>query len=181
MSRIGKQPIVVPSDADISINDNVVQVKGPKGMLTQPMLPGIDFSVADGECVVTRESDQKQQKQLQGLFRQLLQNMVIGVTKGFEKRLQIIGVGYRAELKGETVIFSLGYSMPIEYVVPKDVSISVEKKQDFLTVSGINKQRVGQVSAEIRSLRPPEPYKGKGIRYVGEEVRRKEGKSGVKK
>ncbi len=180
MSRIGKMIIPIPSGVEIKYNDSTVSVKGPKGELSQTLLPEVDVCIEDGVCTVKRINDQKRSKQLHGLYRQLVYNMVQGVSVGFEKKLQLVGVGYRAEVKQASIVFNLGYSMPIEYVIPSDVSISVEG-QDIVVVQGISKERVGQIASEIRSLRKPEPYKGKGVKYINEIIQRKEGKSAAKK
>lgn len=182
MSRIGKLPIAVPSGVEVKLSDNIVTVKGPKGTLSQDIRPEVHVDIAPGVVTVTRINDEKASKAFHGLYRQLINNMIIGVTQGFSKVLLINGVGYKAEMEsgGKILNLSLGYSNPIEYVVPEGITITTDGPSK-ITVSGINKQRVGQVSAEIRSLRKPEPYKGKGIKYENEEIRRKVGKSGGKK
>lgn len=182
MSRIGKLPVSVPSGVTVSLKDEVLTVKGPKGELSESVKPEVQFEIKPNEVVVTRENDEKQSRAYHGLYRQLLQNMVQGVTKGFSKTLVINGVGYRAELSkdGKILTLSLGYSTQIEYIVPKGIQIAVDGNAK-ITITGISKVQVGQVAAEIRSLRGPEPYKGKGIKYETETIRRKVGKSGGKK
>jgi len=163
----------------VTANNELLTVKGPKGELTQDFSSLVSFDIKEGEVVVSRANDSKSAKSFHGLYRNLLNNMVIGVSEGFKKTLEINGVGYRAEAKGKSVIFSLGYSTLIEYVVPADVTIDLPKNT-VVEVSGIDKAKVGQAAAEIRSLRPPEPYKGKGIKYSDEYIQRKVGKTGVK-
>ncbi len=180
MSRIGKLPIAVPAGVKVTLADGMVNVEGPKGKLSVPSRPEVSVEVADGHVVVSRKDDSKESKSFHGLYRQLINNMVIGVSTGYTKNLLINGVGYRAEVKGNLLILNLGYSTVIEYVIPADIKITSDAPTK-ITVSGINKQRVGQVCAEIRSLRAPEPYKGKGIKYETETIRRKVGKSGGKK
>ena len=179
MSRIGKRPIPVPSGVNVTIDGNNVRVKGPKGELART-LP-LDMSVAEenGEIVVKRPSDEQQHKALHGLSRTLVANMVEGVTKGFQKTLEITGVGYKAEIKPYGVLLSLGYSHTIEYKSPEGVKISAPNPTTVV-IDGASKELVGQVAAEIRSMRKPEPYKGKGVKYQGEVIRRKAGKAGGK-
>ena len=178
MSRIGKRPVAIPSGVSVTRQDRDVSVKGPKGQLAQRMPLGIGVEVADGEVKLARSDDRKQSRALHGLARALVQNMVKGVSEGFGKELEIVGVGYRAEMKGNKLVLSVGYSHPVEMPVPKELKVSVDQNVR-IRVEGADKQQVGQFSAEIRKVRPPEPYKGKGIRYVGEHVRRKVGKAGV--
>ncbi len=176
MSRIGKQPIAIPNGVTITVDSEFVSVKGPKGELKQFMMPGIDV-VVEGETVsVTRKTDEREHRSKHGLMRTLISNMVLGVTKGFEKTLIITGVGYRVNLSGNTLKLSLGFSHEIEYKLPEGIQAKVEQLN--ITISGIDKQLVGQVAAEIRSFKKPEPYKGKGIAYAGERILRKSGKSG---
>ena len=179
MSRIGLQPVVVPKGVTVTVSENVLHVKGSKGELTQTFAPVVSFVVNEGEVQVNRSNESKQAKSMHGLYRSLLNNMVTGVSQGFTKTLVINGVGYRAEANGKVLTLNLGYSNPIEYVIPEGAQVSVEGNNK-VAVSGMDKSIVGQVAAEIRKLRPPEPYKGKGIRYENENVRRKVGKSGVK-
>jgi large subunit ribosomal protein L6 len=179
MSRIGKKPIPVPQGVKINISGNVVDVQGPKGKVSTTVPQGIKVQQNDGTLVALRENDQ--QAALHGLTRALLNNAVEGVTKGWTRDLEIVGIGYRAELKGKnTVVFSLGYSHPIEYPVPADIQVAVDPKQTKLTVTGIDRQKVGQIAAEMRGLRPPDPYKNKGVRYAGEKLKKKVGKTGAK-
>ena len=180
MSRVGKLPVAIPAGVTVSIADGVVTVKGSKGTLTQALRDEVVVEVKDNEVVVTRKNDEKASRSFHGLYRQLIANMIKGVSEGYSKVLLINGVGYRAEVKGSILTLNLGYSTPIEYMIPEGISIAADGPAK-LTVSGINKVRVGQVAAEIRSLRGPEPYKGKGIKYETETIRRKVGKSGGKK
>jgi large subunit ribosomal protein L6 len=178
VSRIGKLPIPVPDGVSIEIEGSRVHVKGPKGELRQSFSPDLSISLDDGALTVTRPSDQARHRALHGLTRALLANMVTGVSDGFEKVLEIHGVGYRAEQKGASLVVSVGYSHPVNVDPPEGVTLSLESPTK-IKVSGYDKQKVGQVAAEIRQIRPPEPYKGKGIRYLGEHVRRKAGKATV--
>ena len=177
MSRIGKKPIPITEGIKISINKQHVAVVGPKGELELDVHPNISVKNDDKEIVVTRPNNARQNRALHGLTRALIANMVQGVSEGFEKKLEIQGVGYRAAKQGDALNFQLGYSHPIQVDPPPGIELSVER--NIITVSGIDKQAVGQVAAQIRELRSPEPYKGKGIRYVGERVRRKAGKTGI--
>ena len=178
MSRIGKAPIAIPAQAKVEVLENVVSVAGPKGKLDLQIHPGMGIRLEDDKIWVSRPSDEKAHKALHGLVRSLLANMVEGVTKGFEKRMELVGLGYRAQMQGEELILSLGFSHPINYPVPPDVKIVAETPTS-LVISGIDKQRVGQVAAQIRSFRKPEPYKGKGVKYANERIRRKAGKTGA--
>jgi large subunit ribosomal protein L6 len=177
MSRIGRQPIPIESGVKIAIDDGRVSVEGPKGKLEQSLPSGISAVIEEQQMLVRRRDDSKRQRSLHGLSRALLFNAVHGVSKGFVKQLEIHGVGYRAELQGRTVKFSLGYSHPIEYKIPDGIDITVQRS--LLTVTGCDRQQVGQVAAVIRSLRPPDVYKLKGIRYAGEQLRKKAGKTGA--
>ena len=179
MSRIGKMPVQIPDGIKIEYKSGSVTVEGPKGKLSQDVQPEVSIEIKDGVAEITRKNESKRAKALHGLYRKLLSNMVVGVTTGFTKSLVINGVGYRAEVQGEVLVLNLGYSNPIEFQIPGDLSITCEGNNKII-VSGIDRQRVGQVSADIRSLRPPEPYKGKGIKYEDEMIRRKIGKAGVK-
>jgi len=178
MSRIGKIPVKVPQGVKVTFAGEVMTVEGPKGKLTQQYHPIIAFEDKGGEIVVSRANEEKQTRAFHGLYRNLLNNMVTGVSSGFTKTLVITGVGYRAEVQGKILVMSLGYSNDIFVGIPDDLSVTMEAGK--VTISGINKQRVGEFAAQIRKLRPPEPYKGKGIRYDNEKIRRKVGKSGVK-
>ena len=176
MSRVGVKPIQVPPEASVAIASSELTVKGPKGELKCPVPDGVEFRLEDGVLSASRRGNQ--QAALHGLARSLAQNAVTGVTQGFSKNLEIVGIGYRAQVSGRIVIFSLGYSHPIEFLMPEGIEIKVDG-QTKLAVSGIDRQLVGQTAAEIRALRPPEPYKNKGIRYEGERLRKKEGKTGT--
>jgi len=179
MSRIGKKPIALPKGVTVKIEGNTVAVQGPKGKLETLVPGGIRVKQQDGHLVAVRENDS--QAALHGLTRALVNNAVEGVTKGWMRELEIVGIGYRAEMKGKgTVVFSLGYSHPIEYPLPSGIEVVVDPKQTKLSVSGIDRQKVGQVAAEMRSLRPPDPYKNKGVRYAGERLKKKVGKTGAK-
>jgi large subunit ribosomal protein L6 len=177
MSRIGRLPIAVPSTVDVTIDGREVTVKGPKGTLSRTLHPDMTVSREDGTIVVTRPTEQKTHKQLHGLTRTLVNNMVVGVTDGYRKGLEITGVGYRATLNGKKLTLNLGYSHPIEIDPPEGISFEVENPTR-LAVVGIDKELVGQIAAQVRSTRKPEPYKGKGVRYAGEKIRRKAGKAG---
>jgi large subunit ribosomal protein L6 len=177
MSRIGRLPITVPSTVDVTIDGRLLTVKGPKGTLSRQLHPDMTVSREEGTLVVTRPTEQKTHKQLHGLTRTLVNNMVVGVTDGYRKGLEITGVGYRAALNGQKLTLNLGYSHPIEIDPPAGISFEVENPTR-LAVVGIDKELVGQVAAKVRSTRKPEPYKGKGVRYAGEKIRRKAGKAG---
>ena len=177
MSRIGRLPITVPAGVDVTIDGRNVTVKGPKGTLSRSLHPDIAVTQEDGSIVVTRPTEQKTHKQLHGLTRTLVNNMVVGVTDGYRKGLEITGVGYRAALNGKKLQLNLGYSHPIEIEPPDGISFEVENPTR-LAVVGIDKELVGQIAAQVRATRKPEPYKGKGVRYAGERIRRKAGKAG---
>ncbi len=176
MSRIGKQPVALPKGVEVSVDGATVRVKGPKGELSLEVHPEMAVAVEDGEIKVTRPSDQARHKALHGLTRSLVSNMVEGVTDGFTRTLEIVGVGYRAEKKGNALGLSLGFSHPVQFDPPSGINIEVPNPTTVV-VQGADKQMVGQVAAVIRGYRPPEPYKGKGIRYQGEQIRRKAGKT----
>lgn len=176
MSRIGKKPIEVPNGVTISRDGDVIKVKGPKGELQQKLVSNISVELKENEVIVTRPDDTKQNKSLHGLTRALIQNMVTGVTASYSKTLDIVGVGYRAELKGNNLLLNIGYSHPIYFMPPEGVTIEVPT-QTQIVISGSDKQLVGQVAAKIRSIRKPEPYKGKGIKYSDEMIQRKAGKT----
>jgi len=178
MSRIGRAPIAFGKDVQVSIDGNLLAVKGPKGKLEMNVNTLIGCEVSEGEIVFTRPSDHRDHRSLHGMVRSIAANMVEGVTNGFKKDLEIRGVGFRALLKGSNLEMNLGKSHPINLVIPSEIKVEVAKDQRAVTVSGIDKQKVGAFAAKIRSFYPPEPYKGKGVRYVGEYVRSKEGKSG---
>jgi large subunit ribosomal protein L6 len=179
MSRIGKMPVQIPQGVKVEMASQVLSVEGPKGKLSQTIHPDVEIKVENNLGIVTRKNELKKTRAMHGLYRKLFDNMVVGVTKGYQKALIINGVGYRAEIQGKSLILSLGFSNPVEYPIPEGLKIECES-QSKVIVSGINKERVGQVAAEIRSIRPPEPYKGKGIKYETETIRRKVGKTGVK-
>jgi large subunit ribosomal protein L6 len=179
MSRIGKKPIAVPSGVKVNIQGNLVSVQGPKGKLDTPVPSGIKVEQKDGHLVAVRENDS--QAALHGLARALVFNAVEGVTNGWKKELEIVGIGYRVEMKGKhTVVFTLGYSHPIEFPLPSGIEVAIDSKQTRMTISGIDRQKVGQVAADMRALRPPDPYKNKGVRYFGERLKKKVGKAGAK-
>jgi len=179
MSRIGKKPIALPKGVTVKVEGNLVAVQGPKGKLDTRIPAGIKVEQQDGHIVALRQNDS--QAALHWLTRALVNNAVEGVTKGWTRELEIVGIGYRAEMKGKgTVVFTLGYSHPIEYPLPTGIDVAVDPKQTRLTVTGIDRQKVGQVAAEMRALRPPDPYKNKGVRYAGERLKKKVGKTGAK-
>jgi large subunit ribosomal protein L6 len=179
MSRIGKKPIPLPAGVKYKVEGNTVLVEGPKGKVSALVADGISLKTADGHLLVERASEDK--SALHGLTRALVFNAVHGVTKGWTRELDIVGIGYRAELKGKgTVVFTLGYSHPIEVPLPTGIEVAIDPKQTHLTVSGVDRQKVGQVAADMRSLRPPDPYKNKGVRYSNEKLKKKAGKTGAK-
>ena len=179
MSRIGKKPIALPKGVTFAIDGNTVKVKGPKGEVTNHVPGGVTLEQEDGHLVVKRQDDEH--RAVHGLVRALVNNAVEGVTKGWTRELEIVGIGYRAEMKGKgIVVFTLGYSHPIEYPLPSGIDVAVDPKQTKLTITGIDRQKVGQVAAEMRGLRPPDPYKNKGVRYAGERLKKKVGKTGAK-
>jgi len=180
MSRIGLKPVTVPAGVEVKVDEkNIVIVKGPKGQLTQAINPSMKIEINDGILTVTRPTENKKHKSLHGLSRTLINNMIIGVTEGYEKKMEIVGVGYRAAKQGKKLVLNLGFSHPVEMEDPEGVETEVPTQLEIV-VRGINKQLVGNYAAKIRAWREPEPYKGKGIRYAGEHVRRKEGKTGKK-
>ena len=179
MSRIGKLPVAIPAGEKVSVTDSLITVEGPKGTLTQATRPEVTVEVKDNEVFVTRHDDEMASRSCHGLYRQLIHNMIVGVSQGYTKVLVINGVGYRAELKDNVLTLALGYSTIIDYIIPEGISAKVDGTK--VAITGIDKAKVGQVCAEIRSLRGPEPYKGKGIKYETENIRRKVGKSGGKK
>lgn len=179
MSRIGKKPIPIPQGVSVVVDGATVRVKGPKGELSQTIRPEVRVRVDDGQVVVDRASDSKAHRALHGLTRALVANMVQGTVAGYRKTLELVGVGYRAEKKGNVLVLNVGYSHPVQYPEPEGLTITTPNPTTVV-VEGIDKQKVGQAAAEIRAIRPPEPYKGKGIRYQNEQVRRKAGKAGAK-
>ena len=180
MSRIGKMPVAIPKGVEVKADQELVRVKGPKGELTNRIPAGLSVKVEGGQVLVGRANDEKAQRALHGLLRSLVANSVEGVTKGFTRDLEIVGVGYKAEVKGKAVVFSLGYSHPVNFPIPEGISVALDAKAGKLTVSGADRQKVGQTAAEIRRLRVPDPYKAKGIKYANEVIRRKVGKAGGK-
>ena len=178
MSRIGKKPIPVPKGVTVNVGAGVVEVKGPKGSLKQALPPHVKFELKGEELVATLASDNKELSKFHGLARSLVANAVEGVTNGFKRELDIVGVGYRAELKGQQVVFALGYSHPVIFDIPKGIDLAVDK-QTHITVTGVDRQLVGQVAANIRRMRKPDPYKQKGVRYMGEVLKKKVGKTGA--
>ncbi len=180
MSRIGKMPVEIPKGVDVQADAQSVRVKGPKGELTSAIPAGLKVTIADGTVRIAREGDLPHTRACHGLLRSLVANSVEGVTKGFTRELEISGVGYKAEVKGKSVLFTLGYSHPIDFPIPEGIAVSVDAKAGRMTVTGADKQRVGQTAAEIRKLRVPDPYKAKGIKYANEVIKRKVGKAGGK-
>ena len=178
MSRVGKKPIPVPKGVTVTVGQGSVQVKGPKGTLTQAVPPGVKFTMKDTELVAETERPDPELSKFHGLARSLMANAVAGVTEGFKKELDIVGVGYRAEVKGKQVVFALGYSHPVIVDVPPGIDVTVDK-QTHITVTGIDRQLVGQIASDIRRLRKPDPYKQKGVRYSGEQLKKKVGKTGA--
>jgi large subunit ribosomal protein L6 len=178
VSRIGRMPVELPEEVEVEINGPFVRVKGPKGELKREFRPEISIKKTDGTIVVERPSDEPQMRSLHGLTRALLNNMVLGVSRGFEKTLQIEGVGYRPELEGNTLVLHLGFSHLVNVPAPEGITFEVDTRARLIKIQGIDKELVGRTAADIRKIRPPEPYKGKGIRYLGEYVRRKVGKAG---
>ncbi len=177
MSRIGRKPVNIPAGVEVKVSDGVVTVKGPKGTLTQKIHPNMDVKVEGTEVIVTRPNDEKENRSLHGLTRSLIHNMVVGVTEGFKKELEVNGVGYRVQKQGKNLVMNLGYSHQVIVSDNDDITIEAPTPNKII-ISGIDKQKVGQFAAEVREKRPPEPYKGKGIKYAGEFIRRKEGKAG---
>ena len=180
MSRIGKMPVLVPRGVEVKADAGKVRVKGPKGELSSAIPTGLTVTVAEGEIRIARGSEEPHARSVHGLLRSLVANNVEGVTKGFTRELEISGVGYKAEVKGKSVVFSLGYSHPVDFPIPEGIAIAVDAKAGKITVTGADKQRVGQTAAEIRKLRVPDPYKAKGIKYADEIIKRKVGKAGGK-
>jgi large subunit ribosomal protein L6 len=178
MSRIGKMPIPIPHDVKVDLKEDVLAVQGPKGELARKVHPKVQIQIDKDQIIVSVKDDTKESKSFHGLFRALISNMVVGVSKGFERALDIVGVGYRAELSGRTATFHLGYSHPIVYALPQGIDAKIDKTR--ITLTGIDKEVLGRTAAEIRGFRKPEPYKGKGIRYADELIKRKAGKTGAK-
>lgn len=180
MSRIGRMPVTIPQGVEVRADGDFVRVKGPKGELSSRIPPGITLEVEKGEVRFARANDEPQQRAWHGLIRSLVANSVEGVTKGFTRELEIVGVGYKAEVRGKSILFTLGYSHPIDFPIPEGINVGLDAKAGKLTVSGADRQKVGQTAAEIRQLRVPDPYKAKGIKYANEVIRRKVGKAGGK-
>ena len=178
MSRIGKKPITIPKGVTVKVDGNTVDVKGPKGQLRQPLPPGINAVVEDGNLVTRKSTDAGELDKFHGLARSLVNNAVVGVTEGFKRELDIVGVGYRAEMKGKQVHLALGYSHPVIFDIPPGIDIAIDK-QTHITVTGVDRQLVGQVAANLRRLRKPDPYQQKGVRYTGEVLKKKAGKTGA--
>jgi len=178
VSRIGRMPVPIPKGVLVELKGSRVTVKGPKGELSRSFNPDIKIALQDGQIVVTRPTDNRQHRALHGLTRALLANMVIGVTEGYRKDLEIQGVGYRAEMRGDSLVLHVGFSHPVEMAPPSGIIFAIESRGKNIVVEGIDKELVGEMAARVRRVRPPEPYKGKGIRYVGEHVRQKAGKAG---
>jgi large subunit ribosomal protein L6 len=179
MSRIGKKVIEIPEKVEVKIVQDSVIVKGPKGELTQKIHPAVKIAIQDKEITLSvSDSENKKEKSLWGLFNRLINNMIIGVTKGYEKKLEVIGVGFKVAIQGQKLTLNVGFSHPVEYILPKGIASTVEK--NVITLSGIDKQEIGEIAAQIRRIKKPEPYKGKGIRYAGEVVKKKVGKTAVK-
>lgn len=177
MSRIGKKPIDIPSGVEVTVGADVVSVKGPKGTISTPVHHMVSFNVADNAVEVKRSGDSRQERAQHGLHRSLLANCIEGVSKGFSKTLEVVGVGYKVNVQGKNIVLNVGFSHPVNYELPAGIEASAEGNTK-LTISGVDKQMVGEVAAQLRRVRPPEPYKGKGIKYIDEQIRRKAGKSG---
>ena len=179
MSRVGKKPIIVPKEVEVRLDGEILSVKGPKGELRRLIHPKVGLDINGSQITLSISDNTKESRSISGLFRSLIANMVLGVTEGFKKSLELIGVGYRVEYSGNQLVFNLGYSNPIKYDIPKGIDVQLDQKSKIV-LSGVDKELLGTVAAKIRSFRPPEPYKGKGVKYLGELVRRKAGKAGVK-
>jgi large subunit ribosomal protein L6 len=178
MSRIGKKPIAIPKGVTVKVDGDTVEVKGPKGSMRQPLPPGVNAVVEDGQLLTRKNGEERALDKFHGLARSLVNNAVIGVTEGWKRELDIVGVGYRAEMKGKQVVLALGYSHPIVFDIPAGIDVAIEK-QTHLTVTGVDRQLVGQVAANLRRLRKPDPYQQKGVRYTGEVLKKKAGKTGA--
>jgi len=179
MSRIGKLPVPLPSGVKVNLENGVLKVAGPKGSLEHVLGPGMDLEITQEHIIVKRPDDHRKSRAVHGLTRSIINNLITGVSKGFERVLEISGVGYRSEVKGNTLLLNLGYSHPINFTLPESITVRVDK-QNRIIIEGCDKQKVGETAAKIRAFRPPEPYKGKGVKFVEERIRRKVGKSGVK-
>ena len=179
MSRVGKKPIIIPKEVEVRLDGEILSVKGPKGELRRLIHPKVGLDINGSQITLSISDNTKESRSISGLFRSLIANMVLGVTEGFKKSLELIGVGYKVEHSGNQLVFNLGYSNPIKYDIPQGIDVQLDQKTKII-LSGIDKELLGTVAAKIRSFRPPEPYKGKGVKYLGELVRRKAGKAGVK-
>jgi large subunit ribosomal protein L6 len=180
VSRIGKKPIEIPKGVEVSVGERMIKVNGPKGDLTWNYPDSINASLSDGKIIIERTGNSRLDKSLHGLVRSIISNMVTGVLQGYQKVLEIVGIGYKAQVKGNKIVLTLGYSHPIEFPLPEGIKASVDVKQIIITLTGADKQQLGQVAANIRSLRPPDSYKGKGVKYSGEYMKLKAGKTGKK-
>ena len=183
MSRIGKKPVAIPAGVTIKVDGNTVSAKGPKGELSQDINPDLSVKLEDAQLTVERPTDSKEHRSMHGLYRTLISNMITGVSQGYKKELELVGVGYKAEAKGQLLELNLGFSHLVAILIPSELKVEAETKRGTnpkITLEGIDKQLIGHIASKIRYLRPPEPYKGKGVRYVGEEIRRKAGKTGAK-
>jgi large subunit ribosomal protein L6 len=180
VSRIGKKPIEIPKGVEVSVGERMIKVNGPKGDLTWNYPDSINASLSDGKIIIERTGNSRLDKSLHGLVRSIISNMVTGVLQGYQKVLEIVGIGYKAQVKGNKIVLTLGYSHPIEFPLPEGIKASVDAKQIIITLTGADKQQLGQVAANIRSLRPPDSYKGKGVKYSGEYMKLKAGKTGKK-
>lgn len=180
MSRIGQKPVEIPKGVEVKIDNNILNAKGPKGSLSLEVHPRIKVTIDNGKIVLTRPTDEPSDRALHGTMRALVANMIKGVSEGYERVLEISGVGYRAQVQGNRLLFSLGYSHPVEFVLPEGIKATVDQKQTTITLTGADKALLGQVAANIRAIRPPDAYKGKGIRYAGEQLKLKPGKAGKK-
>jgi len=180
MSRIGKKPIDIPAGVDVKLMENSIKIKGPKGELQWSLPSGAKASVAENRILVARENDLKKNKALHGLSRNLIANMVTGVTTGYQRVLEIVGVGFRAQVQGSRIVLSLGYSHPVEFNLPDGITAAVDQKQTQITLTGIDKQKIGQIAANLKAIRKPDIYKGKGVRYAGQRMKLKVGKTGKK-
>jgi large subunit ribosomal protein L6 len=178
MSRIGKKPIAIPKGVTVKVDASGVEVKGPKGQMKQALPPGVNAVVEDGQVLTRKAADERELDKFHGLARSLVNNAVLGVTEGWKKELDIVGVGYRAEMKGKQIVLALGYSHPVVFDVPAGIDVAIEK-QTHITVTGVDRQLVGQVAANLRRLRKPDPYQQKGVRYTGEQLKKKAGKTGA--
>lgn len=180
MSRIGKKPVDIPAGVDVKLLDNAIKIKGPKGELQWSLPSGTKVSVAENKVLVERENDLKKNKALHGLSRNLIANMVTGVTTGYQRVLDIVGVGFRAQVQGSRIVLSLGYSHPVEFNLPEGITAAVDQKQTQITLTGIDKQKIGQIAANLKAIRKPDIYKGKGVRFAGQRLKLKVGKTGKK-